>query len=92
MTSGHYGHYTANHHGAFMDQETHELMVRNGDHFDTVLTPHQTSEVFMGLIVVIVAAQIGLHWWKKNRSYAHLSTLAFYLILTSAPCTGPSLL
>ena len=34
---------------------------------DTVLTPHQTSMIFMTLIVVIVVAQVGLHWWKKTR-------------------------
>ena len=84
MTSGHFGHFTANHNGAFMDPVTHELMVtlstknmpvhtaltsqvKSGDHYDTVLSPHQTSEIFMGLVLVIILAQIGLHWWKKNR-------------------------
>jgi hypothetical protein len=76
LTSGHFGHFTANHHGAFMDQETHEMMVKHGDVYDTVLSPHQTTEIFLVLILIIVAAQVGLHWWKKNRR----------LFCVSSPC------
>jgi len=59
--------WSANQHGAFVDTETHQRVVKHGDHFDRVLSPTQSSHLFFVLLVVIIATQLGLHAWKKYR-------------------------
>jgi len=69
--------WSANQHGAFMDNETHHRVVQHGDHFDRVLTRQQSSNLFLVILAVIVVSQFGLHHWKKKsfRSF-QVTTLA----------------
>merc|ERR1711865_56585 len=59
--------WSANQHGAFVDHETHQRVVKHGDHFDKVLSPTQSSHLFFVLLIVIMVTQLGLHAWKKYR-------------------------
>jgi len=59
--------------------------VKHGDHFDTVLSPNQTSMIFMGLIITIILAQITLHWWKRTRyrSFMTVTLIGLWVIPTA---------
>ena len=58
--------WSANQHGAFVDNVTHQRVVKHGDHYDKVLSRQQSSNLFLGILVAILASQIGLHWWKRK--------------------------
>jgi len=74
--------WSANQHGAFVDNVTHQRVVKHGDHYDKVLSRQQSSNLFLGILVAILASQIGLHWWKRKsfRSFQIVTLVGLWVL------------
>merc|ERR1712070_187246 len=54
--------WSTNQHGAFIDNVTHQRVVKHKDHYDRVMSKQQSSNIFLGMVTAIAGSQILLHW------------------------------